>query len=100
MYTKANNQIKDLKRQVNAKCVTMLMEKDDMQEQLQQLKKIYDAEAQDKQKMIECLKTTMAEAENEKNRNADTVQMLYNRIYECQGQLNVTKMQRYTHFVT
>ncbi|CAC5398541.1 unnamed protein product [Mytilus coruscus] len=93
LYTKANNQIKDVMYQASEKRVTMQMEKDDLQEQLQQLRKIMDAQAQDQKNMIDYLNKKMAEVETEKNRNAKAVEIFYDSMNECKKHLNDTMMQ-------
>ncbi|CAC5415455.1 MYH [Mytilus coruscus] len=93
LYTKANNQIKDVMYQATEKRATMQKEKDDLQEQLQQLKKIMDAEAQDHRNIVDYLNKKMAQVENEKNRNAKTVEFFYSSINECKKQLKDTMMQ-------
>lgn len=74
----------------------MQTEIDQLQEQLQKLKKIKDAEAQDQRKMIDYLMKKMAEVENDKNRNANSWGMLNRRKNEYkQQQLKSTLIQRY-----
>lgn len=78
----------------------MQMENDQLQEQLQKLTKIKDAEAQDQRNMIAHLKKKMAEVENENNRNAKTAERFHRRRNEYKQQLNPTLMQRYANVVT
>ncbi|CAG2208376.1 unnamed protein product [Mytilus edulis] len=93
LYTNSNNQLKDVIHQANKNHVKMQMEKDQLQEQLQKLTKIKNAEAKDQRKMIDHLKKKMAEVENENNKNAKTAERSHRRKNECKQQLKATLMQ-------